>query len=91
MGADDYVTKPFNSMELMARAKSQLRRYMSLGNMQSAKEADKLLVCGALSFDTETKLCFFSSCTSHAPGCHSLSDKDLVTLFLYVCICFLCI
>ncbi len=55
MGADDYVTKPFNPMELMARAKSQLRRYMSLGNMQSAKEADKLLVCGALSFDTETK------------------------------------
>ena len=33
MGADDYVTKPFNPLELVARAKSQLRRYTRLGNM----------------------------------------------------------
>ena len=33
IGADDYISKPFNPLELVARVKSQLRRYMQLGNM----------------------------------------------------------
>lgn len=36
-GADDYVTKPFNPMELIARVKSQLRRYTTLGSMNQPR------------------------------------------------------
>ena len=47
IGADDYVTKPFNPIELIARAKSQIRRYVRFGG-QAEKPADKVLTLDGL-------------------------------------------
>ncbi|MCI8415906.1 MAG: response regulator transcription factor [Lachnospiraceae bacterium] len=42
MGADDYVTKPYNPRELAARVKSQLRRYTSLGDIHAPEREDEI-------------------------------------------------
>ena len=42
IGADDYITKPFNPLEVIARVKSQLRRYTTLGGRQKQDETPKL-------------------------------------------------
>jgi DNA-binding response OmpR family regulator len=52
VGSDDYVTKPFNPLELMARVKSHIRRYKKLGGME---QKENVHIIGGLVVDAECK------------------------------------
>ncbi|AQM61477.1 MULTISPECIES: response regulator transcription factor [Clostridium] len=54
MGADDYLSKPFNTLELMARVKSQLRRYKKFNNYQSREENELTVVIDDLVIKLDT-------------------------------------
>ncbi|GAA0182569.1 response regulator transcription factor [Clostridium sediminicola] len=53
MGADDYIAKPFNPLELIARVRSQLRRYTTLGSLETK---NNLYKTGGLVIDDESKI-----------------------------------
>lgn len=57
-GADDYITKPFNPIEVIARVKSQLRRYMRFGGNNDSAEKSSVLRNGGLELDDNSKTFF---------------------------------
>lgn len=57
IGADDYVTKPFNPLELVARVKSQIRRYTQLGAIAEKENSDeRIIVNGGLVINDSAKM-----------------------------------
>lgn len=77
MGADDYITKPFNPLELTARVKSQLRRYKTLGSRHD-EQCRGILRTGRLAFDPAAK-----QLTADGEAVHlTATETKIVSLFM---------
>lgn len=75
IGADDYITKPFNPVEVLARVKSQLRRYMQLGG---AEVKPSNLCIGAIEMDDKLKTVTLDGDTVNLTP----TEYDILKLFL---------
>ena len=75
IGADDYITKPFNPLEVAARVGSQLRRYTKLGSGTAAKE---LLTVGGIELDDTTKRQPHPHRVRHIKAAYGISRQSLL-------------
>lgn len=78
IGADDYVTKPFNPMEVVARVKSQLRRYTRLGSMKQEEENTQAITIGGITLNDESK----SVCVDGDPVTLTPTEYSILKLLM---------
>ncbi len=79
MGADDYVAKPYNPQELLARVKSQLRRYKSLGGIHDLGRQKQVVVNGRLCYREEERTLYADG----MPVKLTATELKIVELFMH--------
>ncbi len=78
VGADDYITKPFNPVEVQARVKSHLRRYVKFGGTDVSAKRDNVIVNGGIELNDDSK----SVTIDGEPVSLTKTEYDILKLFM---------